>query len=199
MNKKFEIYIYPTDTLWGIGTSIFDELAHKQVATIKGTSDRKPLSVMLASIESVNEFVNYEKYLEFEKMKELFNNQVTLAFPKADFKKDIPSYIAPESTSIGLRVATQKEVSDLIKNAGGAITTTSLNKTGEPPITDQKLALKFYHSLLDSYSNIYFQTMEHDDVLSGEGSTFVLIKPTGDIEILREGSQVDQVRKILGV
>ena len=199
MHKKFEIYIYPTDTLWGIGSSIFDELAHKQVAQMKGASDRKPLSVMLPSIEDVGKFVKYEKYFELEIMEQLFRNEVTLAFPKIDFKQDIPSYIAPESNSIGVRVASRKTVSDLIKNAGGAITTTSLNKSGEPPITDQESAFKFYNELRKNYSNVYFHAMEEEQILSGEGSTFILIKPSGGIEILREGSRVDQIREILGL
>ena len=199
MKNKFEVYIYPTDTLWGIGSSIYNEAAHKQVAEVKGTTDRKPLSVMLPSIEDVGKFVSYEKYFEFEIMEQLFINEVTLAFPKVDFKQEIPSYIAPESDSIGIRVASRKTVSELIKSAGGGVTTTSLNKTGEPPITDQESAFKFYKEIRESYPNIYFQKMEKEQVLSGEGSTFILIKPSGEIEILREGSRVDQIREILGL
>ena len=41
--------------------------------------------------------------------------------------------------------------------------------------------------------------MEEEQILSGEGSTFILIKPSGGIEILREGSRVDQIREILGL
>ena len=51
------VFIYPTDTVWGIGGSIWSQDAYDKVCDIKGTGRGKPLSIIVSDEEMLNEFV----------------------------------------------------------------------------------------------------------------------------------------------
>ena len=47
--KEGAIFIYPTDTIYGIGCSALDKKAVKKIREIKGIADEKPLSIIVPS------------------------------------------------------------------------------------------------------------------------------------------------------
>jgi len=199
MHKEDKIYIYPTDTLWGIGSSIYNIDGHREIAHIKGTDIKKPISIILPDLEHLSEYVQFEHFISRQILEELVCCEVTLGFPKKYFTKEIPEFIAPESDVIGVRISLNKYLSNMIKNAGGAITTTSLNLAGDLPIIDEKDAYQFYIAIKEKYSNASFLHTVDDIVLSGKGSTFISLSKTGNFKIYRRGAKVEKIKKILTV
>ncbi len=48
-----KLFIYPTDTVWGIGSNIYDEASFKEIARIKKTTTDKPLSIMFTDLSEL--------------------------------------------------------------------------------------------------------------------------------------------------
>ena len=61
------IFIYPTDTIYGIGANPFNENAVKKINEIKGREEDKKNILLIYSIENLLEYVSVpsEKYLDF--------------------------------------------------------------------------------------------------------------------------------------
>ena len=200
MNKIFSngVYIYPTDTVWGIGASIFSEEGTRLVRKIKGNSQDKPLSVLFSSFAGLNEFIEIPNELAKYDFMKVFSMEATVGFPKEWFKKDIPTWVTSNSNIVAVRVLEFSFLSDIISKEGGAITTTSLNKASENPITDFSLAKRFYLSEKESLEDVNFVEGEECRP-SGRSSSMIFFDVNHKIKIIREGKFIDELQKLLRI
>ena len=60
MDQSNTIYVYPTDTVWGIGCSIYNQDGFEKIAKIKKTKADKPLSILFESRAEIELFFNLE-------------------------------------------------------------------------------------------------------------------------------------------
>lgn len=56
--RKGKLVIFPTDTVYGIGTNAWDELACNEVYEVKNREKNKPLIVLISNISMLKEMVN---------------------------------------------------------------------------------------------------------------------------------------------
>lgn len=68
-------------------------------------------------------------------MRTLFQMESTLAIPKQWAKRVIPEWIVYDSPLVAIRCLELEHITRLVEQAGGPISSTSLNHSGEPPIT----------------------------------------------------------------
>ena len=121
--SKGKIFIYPTDTVYGIGCNALDEEAVEKIRKIK-KRDEKPFSVIAPSFEWVSDNliidVNLEKY---------FPGAYTVILKKKDkkFLKEVSA-----SDTLGVRIP-DSEFTKKIQKAGFPFVTTSVNFSGEKP------------------------------------------------------------------
>ena len=188
---KNKIFIYPTDTVWGIGASIDDKESTLQIHKIKGSQASKPLSVLFSSYEQLCRYIDLSS-LDQKKMKEIFKLESTLLFPKESFDQVIPSWIITGSDLVGIRCLEHPFYKKLTDLAGSPITTTSLNQTGMKTITDSDEAFDFYKKHCRSYN---FED-DPEIIPSGASSTLCYIKADG-VKIFRRGRQVDRILQLL--
>ena len=199
MKNNDTVFIYPTDTVWGIGGSIWSQVAYDKVCDIKGTGRGKPLSIIVSDEEMLNEFVKLPAELSAEKITKLISLEVTLAFHEKNLKKEIPHYIYPNSDLVGFRVARDSSLASLIKNHGEAITSTSLNFTGESPIVNFEDAREFFHQVENKFSNLSFEeNLGRSITPSGQSSSFVVFKEDG-YTFLRKGRYASEIEEVLGL
>ena len=118
-----QIFIYPTDTIYGIGCNAEDEELVKKIREIKNR-DEKPFSVIAPSVEWIlNNFevsgVEITKYLP---------GKYTLLL-----KKKNPDFLKCVSNNdrVGVRIPDSDFTKELQKY-GKPIITTSVNISGEP-------------------------------------------------------------------
>ncbi len=122
-----KIFIYPTDTIYGLGCNALDESAVQKIKKIKGRDEKKPLSIIAPSIFWIKENfivdVNLAKY---------FPGPYTVIL-----KKKNPEFLKWISTgeSIGIRIP-DNIFCKKIQKAGVPFVTTSVNISGEKPITN---------------------------------------------------------------
>jgi len=122
---KGEIFIHPTDTIYGIGCSALISKAVKKIREIKERQDT-PFSVMVPSTEWIKENCIISK--EAEKYIKELPGPVTLIL-KTNGQPVAPE-VSPGSNTLGVRIP-QHWFHSIIEDLEVPIITTSVNKTGK--------------------------------------------------------------------
>lgn len=190
--KEDEIFIYPTDTVWGIGCSIYSQKGYNRVAEIKKSAEGKPLSVMFADVEILFNSFYFPKEMTLDWLVDFFKLETTLGLPLESSKIKIPRWATGQSDFVTIRLLKtdiSKKIYQEIKNP---FFSTSLNFSGEAPIVSQEEALKFKNTYAPDAH--FFTTKENCD-LSGQSSTIVFFTENLNFEIKREGLKIVEVTK----
>ena len=167
------VIVYPTDTLYGLGCDIFSESGIERIWQIKGRSARKPISMVCTNLKQVHEYAVIDEYAS-RLMKQVLPGPFTIVLPATP---KAPPSVCSEKGRVGIRIPRCQMALDLAANLGRPITSTSVNKAGQPPLTDPK-----------EIARIFFELDAIIDAgeLSGSGST--VIDVTGEeINVIREG------------
>jgi L-threonylcarbamoyladenylate synthase len=121
-----KIFIYPTDTIYGIGCDATNIKAVNKIKEIKQRDAGKPLSIIAPSIEWIKENLivdcDLEKYLP---------GPYTIILKKKNSK--FLSHVS-STDSLGVRIPNH-EFTKMIQKAGLPFITTSVNLSGESFIT----------------------------------------------------------------
>lgn len=121
--KSGKIFIYPTDTIYGLGCNALDEKAVEKIKALKKRDKEKPLSVIVPSFDWIKEHciidVELEKYIPGP-------YTIILKKKNPDFLKHVSS-----TDSIGIRIP-DNDFTLKIQEAGVPFITTSVNVGNEP-------------------------------------------------------------------
>lgn len=167
------ILIFPTDTVYGIGTPIFDIDGINKIYEIKHRSKDKPLACLCASLKQIDDIA-----ILSDVSKRIINKflpgPLTLILESKPEVKEKIGY-----PTIGVRIPNNKLAISLL-NKHGAMLTTSVNESGEAALNDYNKIKEVYGDLVDE---IYYD----DEPSSSVAST--VVKINGDeVVILREGA-----------
>ncbi len=187
-----QIYIYPTDTVWGIGGDIYDIQTYNEIARIKQTPVDKPLSILFNTIEMVEKHLDLSSH-EFDVIEKLKDHGMTFGFAKYKFKRDLPELPFSDTDFVCLRVLSSQIIDGILNENDGPITTTSLNITKHLPMIDCDEAHNFWKKYA---SNAKFFEPQFDMRLSGKSSSIILFSGTG-YSVVREGENIDDIVEIL--
>ncbi|MDD5474620.1 MAG: L-threonylcarbamoyladenylate synthase, partial [Candidatus Methanoperedens sp.] len=97
--KKNGIVIYPTETVYGIGASIFSKEALKKVFAVKKRDTDKPVSVAVSGFKMMDELA-YIGERERRFIKKFLPGPVTVLLKK---KEKVPDTLASGSGLVGIR------------------------------------------------------------------------------------------------
>ncbi len=188
------VFIYPTDTVWGIGGSIYSEAAYKKIASIKKMTEDKPLSILFTDVNVLYKSFNFPEELSLSWLRNFFKMETSLGIPLKISKIAIPSWVNAKSDIVSVRCLDL----EALKQIGGAIKgpffSTSLNITGEAPVISYNEAKAFHQNHAPDAE--IFGDSSHN--LSGQSSTIVFFRGSS-FEIIREGKKIDDVKKQLGL
>ena len=118
-----KIFIYPTDTIYGMGCNALNEKAVERIRHIKGRDRDKPLSIIAPGLDWIKKHcmidVNLKKYLP---------GPYTIILKKKD-----PLFLrhVSDTDSLGIRIP-KIDFSKKIEEAGVPFITTSVNLSGQP-------------------------------------------------------------------
>ena len=168
-----KVIIFPTDTVYGIGASIYDKEGQERIYQIKHRSHDKPLAVLCASLEQIKEIAEVNKTAE-ALIKKFLPGALTLILPA---KKDIEKIMG--IPTIGVRIPNSKLALSILKKEG-AMATTSVNESGEKPLDTYQEIKEAYGDLVEE---IYDKTEESSHI-----SSTVIDLTKEDLKLLREGS-----------
>jgi L-threonylcarbamoyladenylate synthase len=121
-----KIFIYPTDTIYGMGCNALKTNSVKKIKAIKKRNGKKPLSVIAPTKKWIRKHcvVRFPTYL----------NQIpgpyTLLLPK---KNSSFLHSASANAALGVRMISHP-FQKMVTQANVPFVTTSVNLTGEPPV-----------------------------------------------------------------
>ncbi len=125
--KQGKVFIYPTDTVYGIGCNALNKKAVDKIKAIKGRDKNKPLSLIAPSKSWI--FKNLIAKKSF--VDKYLPGRYTLIIKKRNQK--FLRHVSPDKT-LGVRIP-KHWFSALIRKAGVPFITTSANLSGEKPAT----------------------------------------------------------------
>ncbi len=126
--RRGDVFVYPTDTIYGLGCDAFNVGAVERIQKIKGRNKRKPISVIAPSKDWVLEHCVVEE----EVLDKYLPGPYTLILEKRD--EGFLSHVA-FGKKLGVRIV-DCEFMKSIEEVGVPFVTTSVNLSGEPFAVD---------------------------------------------------------------
>ncbi len=174
--KNGKIVIFPTETVYGIGTNGLDTNAVKKLYLVKKRSFNKPISLLVNNINMIEAVTKNITKLEYALIEKFLPGPLTIILPK---KEIVPDIVTANSDTVGIRIPENKIALKLIEYAGIPIATPSANISGKPSGTNIQDIMKDFDKGVD-----YFI----DDGPSKIGKASTIVKVINGIpHILREG------------
>jgi len=130
--KADGVIAYPTETVYGLGASMFSERAVERIFDIKCRQPSNPISVMVNSIQAALQLTHSVSTQAATLMKTYWPGPLTLVFKAS---AEVPPYLHGTNNKIGVRFPDHAISTALVTLLQGAITSTSANRTGLPAAT----------------------------------------------------------------
>ena len=180
MKNKERLIIFPTDTIYGIGCSIFDKESIEKIYQIKHRDKRKPLSCLCKDVKQVEQIANVS---EKEKMIiKKFN--LTLILKAKPSISEITGF-----STIGIRIPQSHFAANILKKYGPMLTT-SINESDEEPLNS-------FDEIYKRYGNEVDKVYKGKEISSGIASTVAQLVD-GQVVILRNGEvKKDEIEKLI--
>jgi len=123
-----DVFIYPTDTVYGIGCDATNVKSIERIFEIKQRQKGKPFSVAFSDMQMLLKYVDVD-----EGQKEMMIEKLPGAYTFIVKKKGIPDVATAGLPTVGVRIPDFGPLKELIKKAKVPIVTTSANTSGEHP------------------------------------------------------------------
>ncbi len=170
---KSKVIIFPTDTVYGIGTSIYDKEGIKRIYEIKHRDPSKPLAVLCANLEQIDE-IAYVSDVAKKLIKSFLPGPLTLILKAKPSIKEAMGY-----ETIGVRIPNYPLAIDILLKEG-PMATTSVNESGKPSLNNYSIIKEEYDDLVDGI------VPPSSYPTSNLASTVVDL--VGEIKVLRQGT-----------
>lgn len=197
--RNGSIIAYPTETVYGLGTIIYERESVNRIKEIKGLQINKPLSVIISKnkIAMLDELVETFFPIAQRLAKFFWPGPLTIIH---ESKKDLPDFVTGGSNYIGIRCSTNRIVNQLIDLVGHPIISTSANPTGKTPAKNFEEIFSYFNGQIDGIlifdeNNVLIN--KEQSVTDNLPSTIVKVD-YHSVEIVREGAikKADILKKI---
>lgn len=185
--RKGKIVVFPTDTVYGIGTNAYDEEACKKIYEIKERPQFKPLTILISDISMLKEMVDNVSDAEQKLIENFWPGPLTIKFKK---KEGVLSDIVSAGDDyVRIRLINEGIVSKLIEAAGVPIVAPSANLSGSATGTKIENIINELGSKVD-------YILDYGDIQNDTVSTIVQVEEEKVI-IIREGKiKKEEIEKV---
>jgi L-threonylcarbamoyladenylate synthase len=127
------IVAFPTETVYGLGANVFDEIAVAKIFEAKQRPNDNPLIAHVGNVEQIKFLVkeitpNAQKFI-----KAFFPAPLTIVLPKSD---EVPLIATANLDTIGVRMPKNKLAQEFLKACNVPIVAPSANLSGKPSPTN---------------------------------------------------------------
>lgn len=175
--KNGKLVVFPTDTVYGIGTNAYDGLACEKIYEAKNRPMYKPLCVLVSNTSMVDEMVEEISPLEQKLMDNFWPGPLTIKFKKK--KNILPDIVSAGDEYVRVRFIGGGILHELIQVAGVPVVAPSANLSG----SSTGIRIKNITKELDGRVDYI---LDYGDIESDVASTIIQVE-NGEIIILREG------------
>lgn len=128
--RRGEVIAYPTEAVYGLGCDPLDHGAVQRLLELKGRPESAGLILIADDFSRFEGFVGEAAGEKRSRAMESWPGAVTWLFPKS---AQVPGWISGGHDTVALRVSDHPVCRQLCATFGGAIVSTSANRSGEEP------------------------------------------------------------------
>ncbi len=155
------LMVFPTDTVYGLGGNAREESVTSRVYRVKQRSTEKPLTLHLFSTDDIPKYTVDLSEKQQEIIESLLPGPYTLVLPANSTAPDVS---VSREKKVGIRVPDSDSFRELEQNVDFPIVGTSVNKSGEPPMTD-------FDRIVEEFGGIVDLFIQSEEEMSHESST----------------------------
>jgi L-threonylcarbamoyladenylate synthase len=171
------VVAFPTDTVYGIGASLQRRDALARIYNIKGRAADKPIPILISRPDIIDTLSDAADEELVELAFRFWPGPLTIILKAKD---SLPAEVVASDGTFGVRIPDHSIPLAIAQHVGGAIATTSANRSGSPPATTAKAIQESLGDALD---------MILDGGIAPRESASTVIRREGDtISVIREGS-----------
>lgn len=174
MLRKGKLVVFPTETVYGLGTNAFIKESVYRIYEVKGRKEEKPLSLHIGTLENLEDIIELDSFTK-RLMLQFFPGPINIIAKK---KNNIPEWIGKGDT-LGIRFPSLPICQKLLRLAGVPVVATSANLSGSEEAKTAEDVIKMLGDKIDAI-------LDWGPVTFGKPSTVVNIS-SGNMEIIREG------------
>jgi L-threonylcarbamoyladenylate synthase len=143
--KAGGVVIFPTETVYGIGTSVFSLPGIKRIFELKGRHNRKPLALLVPTLEAARPLVESIP-VEAERLAAKFcPGPLTLVLEASALGRVVTGGLR----TIGVRIPCHPIALEILKSVRVPLATTSVNRSGEKPAVTGRSAARLFGKKVD--------------------------------------------------
>ncbi|MHC1565195.1 MAG: L-threonylcarbamoyladenylate synthase [Candidatus Syntropharchaeales archaeon] len=136
--KSGGVIVYPTETVYGLGASIYKKEGIERIYAIKGRLFSKPVSVAVSSYDMIDEVAYLDESMR-KIIEKILPGPVTVLLKK---RPVVPDRLSAGSDLIGIRFPDHEKALAIIESVG-PITSTSANISGKKdPIAPEEVEIE---------------------------------------------------------
>ncbi len=175
--KDGKLVVFPTDTVYGIGTNAYDRDACEKIYEVKGRPKQKPLVVLISNGAMLKQLVDTISPIEQQLMDTFWPGPLTIKFKR---KKDsLPSIVSADDDYVRIRLLKDGLTFQLLEAAKVPIVAPSANLSGS--LTGTKI-----ENIVQELGGKVDYILDCGDIESDTASTIVEVK-NENIILIREG------------
>jgi L-threonylcarbamoyladenylate synthase len=140
--ENHELIVFPTETVYGLGASIYDSVAVQKIFTTKGRPQDNPLIVHIADFNQLDSLVTEVNANAKKLMTAFWPGPLTLVLPKSPSVSDM---ITAQLPTVAIRMPKETLARDVIKAAGVPLCAPSANLSGKPSGTTFESVYKDFY------------------------------------------------------
>ncbi len=145
--KSGKIGVLPTDTIYGLHSSIYSPAAIERLYRLRKRSPKKPMIILISSLKDLEIFNIKLTNKEFNFLKKVWPNKVSVILP---FSGKGFEYLHRGTKTLAFRLPDHKLLLRILKKTGPLVST-SVNLEGKPSAENIAQAKKYFGSKIDFY------------------------------------------------
>ena len=162
-----DIFIYPTETIYGIGGNALSDIVIEKTYKIKKRKEHKKIIWLFKNIDMIKEYMDINP-LEFKILQRVMPAPLTLILKRKNSKE-----------KIGCRISPHPFVKNLFKFVNFPILSTSANISGEEYIHEKDVIIKKFKKDIDLFI--------FDENLKDSKPSTVIEIINGKLNVIRNG------------
>ena len=170
-----KIFIYPTDTIYGLGGNPFDDGVVKKIADIKGRDEKKQFIWLLSDFENVMNYTEivFENHLEF--LQKIWPAPVTVILNLNERTKEITN-----QETAAIRIPQNDFCLKLLKEISRPLISTSVNRSDNDPVNQIEQIIRDFSQDVNA---IIFNSQPSEKI-----SSTIIDLTSSQPRLIREGS-----------
>ena len=173
--KSGRIFIYPTDTIYGIGGNPFDKNVVNRITAIKSRNEKKQFIWLISDFENLLNYVDVTFENHFDFLQKIWPGPVSVVLNLNDRTKKITNF-----ETIAVRIPNNNFCQKLLNEIRQPLISTSANKSGKDPINQIETIIENFSQDVDA---IIFSSDQFQQI-----SSTLIDLTTEQPKLIREGS-----------